>query len=116
MTFNLATMLREARRATPGKALCHSQESTFTYEQVDEASDRVAAALVEVGLERGDRVAVQLPNLPEFLFCYFGILKAGLIMVPLNPLLKAREIAYHLEDSGARILVTYGPLAGEGVE
>ncbi|GAA1981135.1 long-chain fatty acid--CoA ligase [Catenulispora subtropica] len=116
MTFNLATMLREARHTAPDKPLCHSRDATFTYEQIDEASGRVAAALLALGLERGDRVAVQLPNLPEFLLCYFGILKAGLILVPLNPLLKAREIAYHLEDSGARILVTYAPLAGEGVE
>ncbi|NUP50353.1 MAG: long-chain fatty acid--CoA ligase [Catenulispora sp.] len=116
MTFNLATILREARYAEPGKPLCHSFQSTFTYEQVDEASSQVASALLALGLERGDRVAVQLPNLPEFLFCYFGILKAGLIMVPLNPLLKAREIAYHLEDSGAGTLVTFAPLAGEAIQ
>jgi long-chain acyl-CoA synthetase len=115
MTFNLATILRESRHAWPGKPLCHSQEATLTYEHVDEASGRVAAALLALGLRRGDRVAVQLPNLPEFLLCYFGILKAGLIMVPLNPLLKGREIAYHLRDSGSRILVAYAPLAAEAV-
>jgi long-chain acyl-CoA synthetase len=113
MTFNLATILRESRYASPGKPLCHSQDGTLSYEQVDEASGRVAAALLALGLERGDRVAVQLPNLPEFLVSYFGILKAGLIMVPLNPLLKAREIAYHLADSGSRILVGYAPLLAE---
>ncbi|GAA2056978.1 long-chain fatty acid--CoA ligase [Catenulispora yoronensis] len=116
MTFNLATILREARNAAPDKPLCHTQHATLTYEQVDAASGQVAAGLLALGLERGDRVAVQLPNLPEFLFCYFGILKAGLIMVPLNPLLKAREIAYHLEDSGATVLVTFAPLAKEAVE
>ncbi|MEY9856364.1 long-chain acyl-CoA synthetase [Catenulispora sp. GAS73] len=115
MTFNLATILRESRYAHPGKPLCHSQDRTLTYEQVDEDSGRVAAALLALGLERGDRVAVQLPNLPEFLLCYFGILKAGLIMVPLNPLLKGHEIAYHLQDSGSRILVACAPLAAEAV-
>ena len=115
MTFNLATMLRESRQAAPGKPLCHTQDATLTYEQLDELSGRVAAALLALGLERGDRVAVQLPNLPEFLLGYFGILKAGLIMVPLNPLLKGREIAYHLRDSGSRILVAYGPPAAEAV-
>ena len=115
MTFNLATILRESRQAAPGRPLCHTQGGTLTYEQVDDASGRVAAALLGLGLERGDRVAVQLPNLPEFLLCYFGILKAGLIMVPLNPLLKGREIAYHLRDSGSRILVACAPLAAEAV-
>jgi long-chain acyl-CoA synthetase len=115
MSFNLATILRESRYASPGKPLCHSQDRTLSYEQVDEASGRVAAALLALGLERGDRVAVQLPNLPEFLLCYFGILKAGLIMVPLNPLLKGREIAYHLADSGSKMLVAFSLLAAEAV-
>ena len=114
MTFNLATILRESRCAAPGKPLCHSQHTTLTYEQVDEASGRVAAALLALGLRRGDRVAVQLPNVPEFLLCYFGILKAGLIMVPLNPLLKGREIAYHLRDSGSRILVGFSHAGRRG--
>ena len=116
MTFNLATILRESRYASPGKPLCHSQHTTLTYEQVDEGSGRVAAALLDLGLRPGDRVAVQLPNLPEFLLCYFGILKAGLIMVPLNPLLKGREIAYHLRDSGSRILIAFSMLAGEAIK
>ena len=115
MTFNLATILRESRSACPGKPLCHSQHTTLTYEQVDEASGRVAAGLLDVGLRPGDRVAVQLPNVPEFLLCYFGILKAGLIMVPLNPLLKGREIAYHLQDSGSRILIGFSMLAAEAM-
>ncbi|MBS2538182.1 long-chain fatty acid--CoA ligase [Catenulispora sp. NF23] len=115
MTFNLASILRESRYASPGKPLCHSQDATLTYEQVDQDSGRVAATLLALGLERGDRVAVQLPNLPEFLLCYFGILKAGLVMVPLNPLLKGREIGYQLRDSGAKLLVAYGPLAAEAI-
>jgi long-chain acyl-CoA synthetase len=115
MTFNLAMILRESRCADPGKPLCHSQEATLSYEQVDQLSGRVAATLLALGLERGDRVAVQLPNVPEFLLCYFGILKAGLVMVPLNPLLKAREVAYQLSDSGARLLVTFGLVAGEAI-
>ena len=107
MSFNLATILRESRQAEPGKPLCHIGDRSLTYEQVDALSGRVAASLRALGLERGDRVAVHLPNLPEFLLCYFGILKAGLIMVPLNPLLTARELEYHLADSGSRILVTF---------
>jgi long-chain acyl-CoA synthetase len=59
---------------------------------------------------------MQLPNLPEFVFAYFGALKAGVTVVPLNPLLKAPEVAYHLQDSGARLLVTFDAFAGEAAK
>ncbi len=116
MSFNLATMLRESRLAQPDKPLCHIGDLTFTYAQVDEISGRVATSLRALGLERGEKVAVQLPNLPQFLFTYFGILKAGLVMVPLNPLLRAPEITYHLQDSDARLLVTFEMFAEEAVK
>src|SRR4028119_1246534 len=102
MSFNLAVMLRESRDAHPDKPLIHLGDLTFTHSQVDEISGRVASALLATGLSRGDKVAVQLPNLPQFLFTYFGIMKAGLVMVPLNPLLRAPEVAYHLQDSSAK--------------
>jgi long-chain acyl-CoA synthetase len=116
MSFNLATMLRESRRSHPDKPLCHIADLTFSYAQVDEISGRVATSLLGLGLERGDKVAVQLPNLPQFLFTYFAILKAGLVMVPLNPLLKAPEIAYHLQDSDSKLLVTFELFAEEAVK
>ena len=116
MSFNLATILRESRLSHPDKPLCHIADLTFTYTQVDEISGRVATSLLGLGLERGDKVAVQLPNLPQFLFVYFGILKAGLVMVPLNPLLKASEVAYHLQDSDAKVLVTFESFAEEAVK
>jgi len=116
MSFNLATILRESRDAHPDKPLAHIGDLTFTYSQVDEISGRVAGALLATGLQRGDKVAVQLPNLPQFLFCYFGILKAGLVMVPLNPLLRASEVAYHLQDSDAKVLVTFEMFAEEAVK
>ncbi len=113
MSFNLATILRESRDAHPDKPLAHLGDLTFTYGQVDEISGRVASALLATGLGRGDKVAVQLPNLPQFLFAYFGILKAGLVMVPLNPLLRAPEVAYHLLDSDAKVLITFEMFAAE---
>src|SRR6476659_9744759 len=116
MSFNLATILRESRYAHPDKPLAHIGDLTFTYAQVDEISGRVASALLATGLQRGDKVAVQLPNLPQFLFSYFGILKAGLVMVPLNPLLKAPEVAYHLKDSDAKLLITFEMFAEEAVK
>jgi long-chain acyl-CoA synthetase len=116
MSFNLAIMLRESASARPDKPLVHINDLTFSYAQVDEISGRVASALLATGLERGDKVAVQLPNLPQFLFTYFGILKAGLVMVPLNPLLRAPEVQYHLEDSDAKVLVTFEMFADEAVK
>jgi long-chain acyl-CoA synthetase len=116
MSFNLATMLRESATANPDKPLVHINDLSFTYAQVDEISGRLATSLLGLGLERGDKVAVQLPNLPQFLFTYFGILKAGLVMVPLNPLLRAPEIAYHLENSDATVLVTFEMFADEAVK
>jgi long-chain acyl-CoA synthetase len=116
MSFNLATMLRESATAHPDKPLCHINDLSFSYAQVDEISGRLATSLLGLGLERGDKVAVQLPNVPQFLFTYFGILKAGLVMVPLNPLLRAPEVAYHLENSDAKVLVTFEMFADEAVK
>jgi hypothetical protein len=78
-----------------------------TFAELDHQSGLFAAGLVERGLKPGDAVAVQLPNLPHFLIAYFGIMKAGLRMVPINPLLKAPEIAYHLGDSDSKLLITF---------
>ena len=116
MSFNLATMLRESASATPDKPLALINDLSFTYAQVDELSGRVASALLATGLQRGDKVAVQLPNLPQFLFTYFAILKAGLVMVPLNPLLVAPEVAYHLQDSQAKVLITFALFAEQAVK
>jgi long-chain acyl-CoA synthetase len=113
MSFNLATMLRESRMAHPDKPLCRISDLAFSYAQVDEISGRIATSLRAAGLERGDKVAVQLPNLPQFLFTYFGILKAGLVMVPFNPLLRAGEIAYLLANSEAKMLITFESFAPE---
>lgn len=113
MSLNVATMLRESAVAAPDKPLCHINDLSFTYAQVDEISGRVASALLATGLQRGDKVALQLPNLPQFLFTYFGLMKAGLVMVPLNPLLKAPEVTYHLQDSEAKVLITFELFAEE---
>ncbi|MDT7762936.1 MAG: long-chain acyl-CoA synthetase, partial [Mycobacterium sp.] len=116
MSFNLAVVLRESRNAHPDKPLCHNADQTFSYAHVDEISGRIAASLRNLGVHRGDKVAVQLPNLPEFLFAYFGILKAGAVMVPLNPLLRAPEISYHLQDSDSRLLITFETSAAQAVQ
>src|SRR3954454_8728427 len=107
MSFNLAIMLRESAIAHPDKPLMHINELSFSYAQTDEISGRIASSLLGLGLERGDKVAVEPHTLPQSLFTYSGTLKAGLTMVPLNQLLKAPEVAYHLKDSDAKLLVTF---------
>src|SRR5829696_633379 len=116
MSFNLATILRESAKSTPDKALMHFADRTFSYAQVEEMSGRVAASLLELGLRPGQVVAVQLPNVPQFLFAYLGIIEAGLVMMPLNPLLRATEIAYHLSDSDAALLITFDAYSAEAIE
>jgi len=113
MSFNLATILREGALAHPDKPMLLLGPHALTYGEVDTLAGRLAAGLRAAGLRRGDAVAVQLPNVPEFVVTYFGALKAGLTVVPLNPLLKAPEIAYHLRDSAARLLVTFDAFAAE---
>jgi long-chain acyl-CoA synthetase len=116
MSFNLATILRESTNAAPDRPLIHFADRSFSYAQVDEVSGRVATSLRRLGLRPGQKVAVHLPNVPQFLFIYFGILKAGLVMVPLNPLLRAPEITYHLENSDSVLLVTFDAFAGQALD
>jgi long-chain acyl-CoA synthetase len=115
VSFNLATILRESARSTPDKPLVQFADRSWTYAEVDDISGRVASSLLESGLRPGETVAVQLPNVPQFLFAYFGVLKAGLVMMPLNPLLRAPEIAYHLADSDAAALVTFDAYSAEAL-
>ncbi|SPL98957.1 Long-chain-fatty-acid--CoA ligase [[Actinomadura] parvosata subsp. kistnae] len=79
----------------------------MTYAELDVLSDAVAEGLAVLGVRPGDAVGLQLPNIPEFVVAYFGILKNGAVVVPLNPLLKAREVAYCLGGSRARALITW---------
>ena len=113
MSFNLATILTETTLATPEAPVCRIGGSATTYRELDEQSGRFAAGLRELGLRPGQVVAVQLPNVPQFLMTYFGALKAGLVVLPLNPLLMAPEIEYHLADSAAAILVGFDGLHAE---
>jgi long-chain acyl-CoA synthetase len=116
MSFNLAVILTETARSAPEHPVAVFDGGRLTYRELDQASDQVAAALAVSGIEPGDRVALQLPNIPQFLVSYFGMLKAGGIVVPLNVLLRAPEIAFHLSDSGARALITWAGVLGEAAK
>ncbi len=116
MNFNLAVILRETAAASPDKHVAIYEGAKMTYRELDTLSDQLAASLRASGIEPGDAVAVQLPNIPHFLIAYFGILKAGAVVVPINVLLKAPEVAYHLSDSGAKILITWEGVLGDAAK
>ncbi|GJF02449.1 long-chain-fatty-acid--CoA ligase [Pseudonocardia sp. D17] len=116
MTLNLAMMLRESAQAHPHRTAIVLDDERLSYADLDAATDRFAAGLVRHGVRPGDVVAIQLPNVPQFAIAHFGILKAGAVVVPVNVLLKAREVAYVLGDSAARTLITWGPVAAEAAK
>ena len=119
MSFNLATILTETTLAAPDAPVCRiggNPNSTTTYRELDDLSGRAAAGLREAGLSPGQVVALQLPNIPQFLIAYFGALKAGLVVLPLNPLLMAPELEYHLTDSAAAMLIGFQGLHAEAAK
>jgi len=116
MSFNLATILRETAAATPDALAYRAVGATATYRELDEQSGSFAAGLARAGLTPGQVVAIQLPNVPQFLTTYFGALKAGLTVLPMNPLLKAPEIEHQLTDSGASIMVGLAGLHAEAAK
>jgi long-chain acyl-CoA synthetase len=99
---NLSSLLERTAQAHPDRTAVVLGDTRLTYAQVDGAANQVANLLVSRGIEPGDKVALSCPNLPYFPIVYYGILKAGATVVPLNVLLKGREVAYHLDDSDAR--------------
>ncbi|WP_018656995.1 long-chain-fatty-acid--CoA ligase [Actinomadura flavalba] len=100
--LNLSVLLEDAARETPDRDAVVFGDMRLSYSFVDQVANQVANLLVSRGLQRGDKIALAVPNLPYFPMIYFGALKAGLVVVPLNVLLKPREIAYHLGDSDAK--------------
>ena len=88
----------------------------LSYAQLHDAAGRLTSVLKSLGVSAGDRVAVMLPNVPAFPIVFFGALGAGAVVVPMNPLLKSREIAYYLGDSGAKVLFTWPAAADEAAK
>src|ERR1700753_3204894 len=104
---NLASIVAASAARDAAAPAVRLGDRTLTYGDLDDRSARLATLLREHGLERGDRVGVMLPNVPEFPIVYYGVLRAGGIAVPMNVLLKRREIAFYLEDSGAKMLLAW---------
>jgi len=115
---NLAELLPEAARRFPGRAAVvlsvatggRLYSSTLSYARLQRRVDAFAASLQRLGVQRGDRVALLLPNCPQFVVAYLATLSVGGIAVPFNPLYSAREVGYQLRDCGAKVAVALGQL------
>jgi long-chain acyl-CoA synthetase len=107
VSLNLAETITGSAERHPDRPALRLGDTDVTYAELDRDSARLATLLRGNGVERGDRVAIMLPNVPQFPISYYGILRAGGIVVPMNVLLKKREISFFLEDSGARLLLAW---------
>ena len=98
------TLMATAKRF-PSHPAFYIMGKTISYRQIDEMSNQFARALLDLGITKGDRVAIMLPNLPQFPIAFYGTFKAGATVSPVNPLLKEFELHHQLEDTGASVLV-----------
>jgi long-chain acyl-CoA synthetase len=113
--MNLAQLFTSTAERQPAAPALRLDGTVISYADLDQASARVAGLLRSRGITPGDRIGLMLPNVPEFAAVYYGVLRAGGVVVPMNPLLKAREIAYYLSDSGARSIFVWHEAASEAV-
>jgi long-chain acyl-CoA synthetase len=102
----LYRLLDETAAKHPGSPCINFFSRRLTYQQIKELSDRFGASIRSLGIRKGDRVVLLLPNSPQFLVAYYGLLKAGAVTVPLNPLSAERELEFYLTDSGAEAAIT----------
>jgi long-chain acyl-CoA synthetase len=110
---SLSANLVASKDRHPDRVALRSDDLRFTFAEFDAAAGRVATLLDKAGIEPGDRVGVMLPNTPAFAIAFYGIMYRGAVAVPMNPLLKAREVAYYLSNSGAKALFAAPPIAEE---
>jgi long-chain acyl-CoA synthetase len=113
---NLGSLLGRAADGHPDHPALRLDDLVLSYAQLREAAGRMSALLAAQGVQPGDRVGIMLPNVPAFPIAFYGALAAGAIVVPMNPLLKSREVAYYLGDSGARVVLAWHAAAGEAAK
>jgi len=103
-------LLRQTAKKHPKSTAISYLGREITYEELDVLSDQFAAALARLGVEKGDRVALFLPNVPQFALTYYGVLKAGAVLTAISPMHREREVEYQLGDSEAKVVVTLDSL------
>ncbi|RLC73601.1 MAG: long-chain fatty acid--CoA ligase [Chloroflexi bacterium] len=99
-------ILADTARKFPDQVATIFKGGRLTYRELNELVDKFTAGLQKLGVKKGDRVAIHLPNCPQFLISYYAILRAGGIVVPCNPMYVAREMEHQLNDSGAEVIIT----------
>ncbi len=113
---NLISVLDRAAAERPGHPAVRMDDMVLGYSDLQEAAGRVVSLLSSLGVAPGDRVGIMLPNIPAFPIAFYGALGAGAVVVPMNPLLKSREVAYYLGDSGAKVLFAWHTAAAEAAK
>ena len=103
--ISLGEMLKASTEKAPNSTAIFFQNNQITYEELDRFVDSFGEALRRLGIGKGDRVAVYLPNSPQFVIAYFGALRVGAIVVACSPLYKEKELVHILADSESRVLV-----------
>jgi long-chain acyl-CoA synthetase len=105
--LSLSVLLEDTARRNPHRDAVVLGDVRLDYQSLNALANQVANLLVSRGIKPGDKVALSCPNLPQFPAVYYGILKTGAVVVPLNVLLKGREVAYHLQDSDAKAYLCF---------
>lgn len=105
--LNLAIILEDSARRYPTKTAFTFMDTSLNYTQINSAANQVANGLKSIGIQSGDKVAINCLNIPYFPIVYFGILKTGAVVVPISVLLKREEVAYHLKDSEAKAIFAF---------
>src|SRR4051795_4532869 len=108
---NLATLLTVSAARHSDRIALKLDDIALPYAVVEEATVRVAGLLQAKGIGEGDRVGIMLPNVPYFAFCFYAVLRLGAEVVPMSPLLTEREVAFHLGDPGAKLLLAWHQFA-----
>jgi long-chain acyl-CoA synthetase len=111
--MNLASVLTDSAQRDPDHVALRLDDMEVSYGLLDEGSARLAAVLADRGMAPGDRVGIMLPNVPYFAVCYYGVLRSGGVVVPMNVLLKRREVAFYLGDSGAELMFAWEGFADD---
>jgi long-chain acyl-CoA synthetase len=109
--MDLGQMLAQTAAENPDKPAVILRDQRTTFQELDRRANQVANGLIALGIEPGDRVGLYIHNIPLFVEAYYGILRAGASVVPLNVLYKAGEVEYILQDSGAKSILTFAPFA-----
>ncbi|MFQ6033890.1 MAG: AMP-binding protein, partial [Candidatus Bipolaricaulia bacterium] len=106
----LYSVLEEAAARWGEKTAVIHQDKEISFKELNGRADRLATALADMGIGRGDKVALYLPNSPEFIIGFFGTLKAGGVPTSMNPSYKEREVAHQFADSEAKVIIAHEQL------